>query len=344
MWRARAILSVVLATLVLVVSGVAVASATHAFDRTQDHGSGPTYNVTFTETGLPAGTNWSVRVVSVWGLWGWHQVETNSSTGTSLNFSLPNGTYHYRAEPLVGFQSNDSRGFFNVSGGSPTPIGVSFTSVPTYSVTFTETGLAAGTNWTVTVQGRGWWGGWEGRSVDSITSSAASVTFLLPDGTYHYRVAPVFDYSLNGSHGRFTVAGATLPAINVTFSALVTYAVTFNESGLPAGTNWSVHVLGFGPTSAGFLRDTETSSGTTVTLNLPNGTYFYNVLRVPGWRVTSGDRFGLFNVSGGSPAEISFVFTQVNNSTHWSPLSTELGTNSGTDIARVLLVPEARVA
>ncbi len=344
MWRARAILSVVPATLVLVVSGVAVASATHAFDRTQGRVSGPTYTVTFTETGLTAGTNWSVQVVSVWGMWGWHHVETNSSTGTSLNFSLPNGTYHYRAEPVAGFQSNDTRGFFNVSGGSPTPIGVTFSSVPTYSVTFTETGLASGTNWTVTVQGRAGWAGWEGRSVDSITSSAASITFLLPNGTYHYRAAPVFDYSLNGSHGRFTVAGATLPAINVTFSALVTYAVTFNESGLPGGTNWSVRVLGFGPTSAGFLRDTGTSSGTTITLNLPNGTYFYNVERVPGWRVASGDGFGLFNVSGGSPAEISFVFAHVNNSSRWSPLSTDLVANFGADSARVLPVPMARVA
>lgn len=43
------------------------------------------YDVTFTETGLPSGTNWSVTIVS----------QTKLSNTSSISFGLPNGTYGY---------------------------------------------------------------------------------------------------------------------------------------------------------------------------------------------------------------------------------------------------------
>jgi hypothetical protein len=402
MRRASAVLCVGFAAIVLIVSSVMVASAMRPSDGTPaGHSSGPTYNVTFSETGLPGGTSWAVQVASAWGDWGWHHGETQSSTSPSFNISLPNGTYVYRAEPPLGFVTREGRGFFNVSGGSPPAIRITFTPLVTYLVTFDETGLPAGTNWTVTVFGGGfewrdgWAGGWD-RHVESNTSNTSTITFLLSNGTYRYSVAPVPGYVSNdswgwfrvngsspapndvkfsrlvtytvtfsesglpagtnwtvivfgggygwdrhlqretsntstitfllsngsygyfvsevpgfvadGSWGWFAVDGASPPIIDVTFSPVVSYAVTFSESGLPAGTNWSVKVFGFESGGGGFVCANATSSSTTIALNLPNGNYSYQIERVPGWQVTGGEPFGQFNVNGASPPEISVEF------------------------------------
>jgi hypothetical protein len=306
MQRARAILVVGLAALVLAVSGVAVASASHPSVGTADHhAAGPGYTVTFSETGLPSGTNWSVRVVSVWGGWGWHHAERNSSTGSSISFTLPNGTYRYLAVSPAGFATSDGRGFFNVTGGSPPTIGISYTALPTYSVTFHETGLAPGTNWTVSLSGRGH------RSLETQTSDTENITFLLTNGSYRYHVVPVAAYAEAPARGHLTVSGSALAAINVTFGPLAYYAVTFNESGLPNGTNWTVAVFELTPFDGGFVAEQATSSGSTITFNLTNGTYYYHVEPVPGWYVTGNQRSGIVTVAGASPPETSVTFAQI---------------------------------
>jgi hypothetical protein len=318
MLRARALLFAGAAALLLTVSGVAVASAGHG--PTAAWGSGEhrtTYNVTFSETGLPTGTHWSVRV-SGWasgeGMWGWRLGGSHSSTTSTINFSLPNGTYFYRASSVFGFVTSDPKGTFNVSGASPATITIGYSPRPTYAVTFDETGLASGTNWTVSVFGEWVWGfGWGefGRmALQSESSTTPTITFQLPNGTYHYRVSGVSGYSLNDSRGSVTVAGTAPSAIAVTFSKLVPYSVEFNESGLPAGTNWTVLIFGFGMDSAGFFHTNATSSSSTISFELTNGTYLYVIERVPGWQISSGMRVGVISVNGASPAETSVVFGQ----------------------------------
>jgi hypothetical protein len=322
MWRARAILGVAIAASLLVISGAIVASAslapaTHASAEARDHwNEGPTYNVTFTESGLPAGTNWSVQVAGAWagGEWGqWfnHYFVTQFSTWSSLNVSLPNGTYYYRASTPPGFVTTDGQGFFNVSGASPAAVPIDFTALVTYSVTFSETGLPVGTNWTVAVSG-GWggWGGWGHREFLVGTSNSSTLTFNLPNGTYRFHVFEVEGYVANGSGGWFIVNGSSPATITVAFNPLVTYTVTFNESGLPAGTNWSVRVFGIDTAGAGFVRAVGNSTTTVIAFNLPNGTYFYSIERIPGWNVTGGEPCGMFTVNGTSPPEISVVFSQ----------------------------------
>ncbi|EQD33604.1 thermopsin precursor, partial [mine drainage metagenome] len=97
-----------------------------------------TYDVTFTETGFPAGTMWSVNLSN----------GTNyTSTSTTLSFKAPNGTYDYT---LYSSDYIAVSGNFTVNGAA---VNKSVAFYHSYVVTFTETGLPSGTAWTVTVNG-----------------------------------------------------------------------------------------------------------------------------------------------------------------------------------------------
>ena len=78
--------------------------------------------MTFSETGLPAGTNWTVAVFG-WGPGGFHVERANT---TSITFELTNGTYffHVRAHGYVA--TNNSSGILNVTGASPPSVDVTF--------------------------------------------------------------------------------------------------------------------------------------------------------------------------------------------------------------------------
>lgn len=122
-----------------------------------------------------------------------------------------------------------------------------------YPVTFLEQGLAGTATWTLTVGGVVY------------PDPGPSLALELLNGTYSYGVAPVKGYTLPSYGGNFTVQGAALTIfVNFTVFEL---PVTFAESGLEAGTNWSVAL-------AGVARST---SGTTIVFEEANGTYLFTV-------------------------------------------------------------------
>jgi hypothetical protein len=300
-----------IAVLAIAVSAFAYAGAVsaQATPSARPYPVGPVYNVTFNETGLAAGTNWSVSL-SVGG--GWHAFALQHRSDTSsIVFSLPNGTYRYRVGTVPGYAlSTAGVGSVVVNGTAPATVDVAFAKVPTYAVTFTETGLPASTNWTVRVapvppgaRGAG--------HRDTETSSSDSISFSLANGTYRYHVVAVPGYAIadNGSHGRFNVTGASPAVIAVTFVKLATYAVTFQESGLAAGTNWTLGVFALGGAGGGAHGRgvVTTTSATTVTLELTNGTYGFFVGYEHGYKVENGS-FGHVVVSGASPAVINVTF------------------------------------
>jgi hypothetical protein len=267
------------------------------------HG-GPTYNVTFSETGLAPGTHWSVQV---YGHWGWHRgFERHGrmfSDNSTIVLQLPNGTFNYRVHSVEGYTVSGG-GLGNVIvNGSATTVSIVFTPLPTYTVTFSETGLASGTNWTVALfgHGHGPWGPGGRHLVE--TSSSSSITFSLTNGTYHYVIFRVAGYSLpeSQSFGRVVVNGSAA-SVNVAFTKLVLYTVTFSETGLPSGTNWTV---GVGSWETGF--EAGRSDTSSITFSLPNGTYFYFVGHVHNYTV-NGTHFGRFNVSGAAVTiDVNFV-------------------------------------
>ncbi|MGI0071269.1 MAG: YncE family protein [Thermoplasmata archaeon] len=201
-----------------------------------------TYPVTFTEVGLPAGTEWWLNTT------GQSAIETTSAT---IQFNEANGTYYYStATPNKGYSTNVSDFVVN---GAPVAETVTFT-LYRYPVTFTESGLPSGTEWWVNVT-----------DGVSFNSTGDSLTFPLTNGTYFYALASA-NRSWSGAGGDFTVNGAAVsqPAA---FS-LVTYAVTFTESDLPTGTPWWVNQTGQSPLG---------STGTTITTAEPNGSYSYGI-------------------------------------------------------------------
>jgi Pro-kumamolisin, activation domain len=148
----------------------------------------------------------------------------------------------------------------------------------TYSGTFTESGLAAGTPWTVSVGG------------SSQTTTATTVTFLLENGTHTYSVGVAPGYNPpSPASGTIVTAGAST-SVSVSFGRLY-FTLEFTESGLPTGTTWQLSVNGGAAVS---------SNGNTISFQEPNGTYAYDISGIAGWHITSGSYAGSATLAGAS--------------------------------------------
>ena len=209
----------------------------------------PTLPLTFQESGLPSGTNWSVSVNG----------SVESSTTSSLVFSEPNGNYSYTVGSVLGYVANRTSGSVTLNGSAASvPITFTRTSEPAYPVSFTESGLPSGTSWSVT---------WNG---STNSSTASTIGFTASNGTYNYSVGTVQGYTVSPSYGRATIHGASL---RVSVKYVRAYAVNFDQTGLPSGMTWDV-----------VLNGSQTNStGTTVTFTVPNGTYRFTVGAPPGY-------------------------------------------------------------
>lgn len=89
------------------------------------------YAVTVTESGLSSGQSWTATVKGVSG-------ETQTSTGTEITFSLPNGTYTISVLNVSGYSLSAGNVSVTVNG-APAGISVSFTPNTTTSVVSTNT-------------------------------------------------------------------------------------------------------------------------------------------------------------------------------------------------------------
>jgi YVTN family beta-propeller protein len=225
------------------------------------------YAVSFLETGLPSGKNWSVNLSGV----------IQNSTGSRISFSEPSGTFPFSIGTLYGYLSAPSSGSIVVNGASPTPTTIAFTSTWTYTATFHETGLPIGTGWSVAI----------GSQFQS--SVTGNVTLIEPNGTYSYVIQAVEGYTTTYS-GQLTVRGVnqTVPVVFVA----QTFPVIIVEFGLPNGTNWSVTVSN---STTGFSV-VHSTNGSAIIFYLPNGTYAIFVSVPPGY--TASVSSATFTVAG----------------------------------------------
>ncbi len=239
----------------------------------------PAYDVTFSESGLPTGTPWAVNAGGT----------TNGSTGSSIGFTLGLGSFNYTISTATGFAPANTTGTVVVSGAA-VQVNVAFSAATTYSASFRESGLPAGTLW--------------GVSVNNITATTNTTTLVYPEtnGTYPYLITQIGNEVLSTYSGTFTLNGAgTL--IRVTFSAPSGYTVSLTESGLPSGTTWGA--LAYGPT---YLTAFSTSSG--LNFSGPNGTYYV----IPGagsayYAPSAATSFLLLTVNGANTsAAVTFVY------------------------------------
>ena len=250
--------------------------------------SGPTqYTVTFTESGLPSGTSWSVILNGT----------TRTSTTTTLTFNEPNGTYSYTIVNGSGYSSNPSSGSITVNA-RPAGASIAFTAIPagSYSVTFSETGLPTAANWSVSLAGK------------TTSATNSTISFTERNGTYNYGVTAPTGYSASPSSGLLTVAGKAISQ-SLTFTKIQPppvygkYTVTFTENGLASGTSWSVTLNG----------STQSSTAATITFSEVNGGYSFTVGSVSGYSVNPTT--GTVRVDGSSTGQaVTFTSSAPSNS------------------------------
>ncbi len=295
----------------------------------------PTVTVTFVETGLPAGTNWSVDYND------WSEF----STGSSINFTEPNGSFAFLVGYVEGYTPTPDSGLVNVTG-VPVSQTIAFAQAAgTYAVTFVESGLPIGTTWYINISE-------EAPLAATVTSTGGTtLTVSLPNGTYSYTAASNNPSWTTTPTGGFTVSG-TSQQISVPFSSSSTprYEVQFVESHLPIGSTWYVNVTG----EPGLVATVGSDSGTTLSLVLQNGTYDYTAATSATYWSTPSP--GTFTVAGlaqnvsvpfssSAPFPYTVTFTESNlpvgvtwyvNITGQPGLSATVSASSGTQLTTTL--------
>ncbi len=210
------------------------------------------YNVTVNVTGLAPPGRWWVNLTGPTGN------SSHPTTGSSNVIALPNGTYAFTiASQDKSWEPNITKGSFLVNGAA-LEFSVTFVEL-VQPVTFTETGLPSGTEW---------WANLTGGHTN--LSLGSTIGFQLPNGTYGYRVQAV-DRTWAAVGGNVTVNGAPA-SVSVNFTNVL-FLVQFNETGLPAGTTWSIILAG--ATNSTFAPGNNT-------FHEPNGTLPYTVGPVAG--------------------------------------------------------------
>jgi nitrous oxidase accessory protein NosD len=144
----------------------------------------PTYSLTLSETGLPAGTFWAAVIDG----------QSFNGSEPSFRVDLPNGTYTYTVDPVAGYTRSAAAGDVTISGAAVS-VNVSFVKF-TFLVTWIESGLPSGTMWSVTFG--------PGTAVGVGTTLGQSVG----NGTFPFTVGPVAGYSATPTSGVLTVNGS----------------------------------------------------------------------------------------------------------------------------------------
>jgi hypothetical protein len=187
--------------------------------------------------------------------------------------------------------------------GNPYTESITFSLVK-YTVTFTESGLLFGTVWYVNLT----------NGIDSGPITGSSYSFSLTNGSYSYTVETSNRvYSPTLSSGSFTVNGSPISK-SIAFS-MVTYFVTFKETGLSSGIVWYVNGSG--------LSGYE-SSEVSISFSLANGTYSFTVTNLSSYYTTT-THFSVV-ISGKNVTEVVEYY-------HWAYIS---GTISPTNANLVI--------
>jgi hypothetical protein len=237
-------------------------------------GYGALFEVTFTETGLPSGTQWSIELGP----------NTMNSTLSSIIFTEPNGSLAFTVGAVAGFLVNRSSGSIQVTGESVF-IDLAWTQRQ-FVVTFDEYGLPIATLWSVTLLG------------ETMSSSSSTINFTEANGIYSYSIGAQQGYRTGLLKGSVRVLSANVSvAIDWT---VVTYTVWFNETGLPFNSAWQVNL------QEGGIYLNGTYRGSSASFLLPNGSFGYSVSGPTTYAVTPTS--GQVTVVGGDQS-VAVTFT-----------------------------------
>lgn len=213
-----------------------------------------TYNVSFIESGLPAGTLWSVSLNGA----------TNNSSTSTITFIESDGTYAYSVQAVSGFVAQQPDGNLTVNGSNLSLSVVSSPAVPSaYYVQFFEQNLPFNELWNVTLNG------------SRQSSTTTSVTFSEPNGTYNFSVDASGGYTAYPSTGSVAVNGS-YAGVTITFYTNTTTVcdVNFTSVNLRSGASFSLLVTNASNRSGYYFININ--SGSTMLVYLPAGSYEYS--------------------------------------------------------------------
>jgi thermopsin len=165
-------------------------------------------------------------------------------TGSIVGCGYQGGNYWEGLEGTIPY--ND--GGKVAVGGDYEPL-----SPPVYNAVFNVSGNHPADGWSIMIY-----------SKSHMPLPSVSGAYHLINGTYEYRVLKPSNYSVTPSTGTFTVNGSDA-IISISFSKVI-YPVTFMRTGISDGTPWTLTI--------GNAQETTTNSS--VTMYLENGTYSYS--------------------------------------------------------------------
>ncbi len=229
-------------------------------------------DVTFSETGLPTGTAWSVRTDGM--------LETSTSSGIIV--AMPGGTFTYKLGSVIGFSATPSSGSVSVTETAQ-EVHVVFDTL--YPVTFEESGLPTGLAWTVTL-------GVVSKNLIS-NGGADSLVFMEASGSHSYALTNISGWSQASVPYTGTIVVDGAPAGESATYSEVTSSVTFSEVGLTAGISWGV-------TFDGLTMSLVTNNGTNTIAFAPepNGLYLYSIGVTAGYFETTIPYTGTVALTG----------------------------------------------
>ncbi|MGC8516157.1 MAG: hypothetical protein ACP5OC_08515, partial [Thermoplasmata archaeon] len=231
------------------------------------------YNATISETGLPTSV---VFTAAIYQYAYYNEIATNStlvSSGTSVSFSLPNGTYYYqgRYSELSGnsyYSSSNIEGSLLING-SEASISITFRQDQFLIFEINPSNIStANLYYSIEVVNI------NTGSTNNFYSSSLSYNFLIAPGTYYYYVtAEGGSYSLSPTFGEVSISNSNV-TVHLTATFEEQYTVTIIEHGLPLSSGnyyWNAEVSG-----KGFDYSFISSSSNVFSFSVPNGTYAIN--------------------------------------------------------------------
>ena len=177
------------------------------------------YNLTVTESGLPAGTLWGFSIPSV--------DQGFISTESNVSFYITPGSYEILPQDAYGYYATDVPVFSVTTPDQVININYAYSNslVSSYTILFTESGLPGGHKWTVDFNGTPY----------SSTSSTIEITNVT-NGNYTYSVSGIAGY--NNVPGGVISVNYSRSSVNVVFqrtSAIPLIGYVYIAAGTVAG-------------------------------------------------------------------------------------------------------------
>ncbi len=238
------------------------------------------YSVVFIESGLPTNAFWTVVFDSY---------AYSSTTNTIKISNIPKSTYQYQVQSISGYEiTKNQTGVVSISS-YVTYVNVTFSKL--YSVEFQEKGLLNNINWTLNI----------GSSQYKVTNYYIYVNLI--NGSYHYNVSPISNYTIVNQSGNFTVPNTLVIYIQFIYKGSAESIISI--SGLPVGKNIPIMI-----DSKTYTYLNQFSYITPLILFLNAGNNPYYIPPVPGYSLNQ-NLYGNLYVYGGKINYFNFSFSQL---------------------------------